>query len=210
MVFFGPERWRDLPGPDEAEPGELSGPGPDHEPHESPWTMTVPLVVLSLFAVVGGLINLPFSDDLKRLEHWLEPVVHGAEHHAHPLGVDPGGSWPSWPPWRGSSASPWRSPSTSSTGSPEPRSSGRCWPTAGTSTETIARFVGGPGLKSFDLTAAFDSQIVDGAVNGVATVVRRTGDRLRAWQSGYVRSYALIVAIGALLLLGFVLTRVNL
>ena len=75
---------------------------------------------------------------------------------------------------------------------------------------TISMFVGGPGLKSFDLTSAFDSQIVDGAVNGVATVVLRTGDRPRAWQSGYVRSYALIVAMGALLLLGFVLTRVTL
>ena len=30
-------------------------------PHESPWTMTVPLVVLAFFAAVAGFINLPFS-----------------------------------------------------------------------------------------------------------------------------------------------------
>ena len=26
-------------------------------------------------------LNLPFSDDTKVLEHWLEPVLHGNEHH---------------------------------------------------------------------------------------------------------------------------------
>ncbi|MEL7208897.1 MAG: hypothetical protein AAGK32_11830, partial [Actinomycetota bacterium] len=96
LVFFGPERWRDLPGPDdvvdaaEGEDGEaieggaaerLVGPGPDHEPHESPWTMTTPLVVLSLLAATGGLVNLTVSDDLKQLEHWLEPLVETAEAH---------------------------------------------------------------------------------------------------------------------------------
>lgn len=32
-----------------------------HDPHESPWTMYVPLVVLAVFAVVGGFFNTPFS-----------------------------------------------------------------------------------------------------------------------------------------------------
>jgi NADH-quinone oxidoreductase subunit L len=31
------------------------------EPHESPWTMTVPLWILAAFAVFAGLANLPFS-----------------------------------------------------------------------------------------------------------------------------------------------------
>jgi NADH-quinone oxidoreductase subunit L len=32
-----------------------------HDPHESPWTMTAPLVILALFAVFAGVVNLPFD-----------------------------------------------------------------------------------------------------------------------------------------------------
>jgi NADH-quinone oxidoreductase subunit L len=35
-----------------------------HDPHESPWTMTVPLIVLAVFAVIAGFANLPGF-------HWL-------------------------------------------------------------------------------------------------------------------------------------------
>ena len=44
------------------------------KPHESPWTMLVPLVVLAGLAVVGGVLNLPFAA-WHVLEHWLEPVL---------------------------------------------------------------------------------------------------------------------------------------
>ena len=59
-------------------------------PHESSWLMWVPLVVLAALSVVGGLINLPFTHSLKRLEIWLEPSLF--EHEAH-LGVDGAGLW---------------------------------------------------------------------------------------------------------------------
>jgi NADH-quinone oxidoreductase subunit L len=39
----------------------IYGPSSNHEPHESPRTMTVPLVVLALFATFGGLVNLPYE-----------------------------------------------------------------------------------------------------------------------------------------------------
>ena len=32
-------------------------------------------VVLGALAIVGGALNLPFTDSTKVLEHWLEPVV---------------------------------------------------------------------------------------------------------------------------------------
>ena len=38
-------------------------------------------------------------------------------------------------------------------------------------------------------------------VNGVATLVRSGGSRLRTVQSGFVRNYALAVAIGAVAML---------
>jgi NADH-quinone oxidoreductase subunit L len=43
------------------------------EPHESPWQMTMPLVVLAAFAAFGGFLNAhPLH--ITPLEHWLEPL----------------------------------------------------------------------------------------------------------------------------------------
>ena len=41
-------------------------------PHESPLTMTVPLMILAVLSLAGGFIDIP---------HWLEPLTH--EHHPH-------------------------------------------------------------------------------------------------------------------------------
>ncbi|MFN8015714.1 MAG: NADH-quinone oxidoreductase subunit L [Acidimicrobiia bacterium] len=62
MVFFGNKRYPD---------GE-------HTPHESSKTMMIPLIILSFFALVAGLINIPLHnrEDFKR---FLEPAIHGAK-----------------------------------------------------------------------------------------------------------------------------------
>jgi len=46
------------------------------------------------------------------------------------------------------------------------------------------------------LAESVDRGVIDGAVNGVALVLGGLGRRLRSWQSGYVRRYALTVLIG--------------
>jgi NADH-quinone oxidoreductase subunit L len=46
--------------------------------HEAPWVMTGPLVVLGIATVVGGWLNLPKLipiGPVESLHHWLEPVV---------------------------------------------------------------------------------------------------------------------------------------
>lgn len=62
-------------------------------PHESPWLMTVPLIVLGVLSVIGGWVGIPHVigevlpwHPLNNLEHWLEPVlkVLPAEGHADP------------------------------------------------------------------------------------------------------------------------------
>ncbi|MFQ5558399.1 MAG: NADH-quinone oxidoreductase subunit L, partial [Acidimicrobiales bacterium] len=62
----------------------------EYHPHEAPWLMTMPLVVLGGLAIVAGGLNLPFTDDLKVLEHWLEPSLFENE---APLGVSAGLQW---------------------------------------------------------------------------------------------------------------------
>ncbi|HKS27958.1 MAG TPA: NADH-quinone oxidoreductase subunit L [Pyrinomonadaceae bacterium] len=51
-------------------------------PHESPWTMTVPLIVLAILSTVGGLVGIPYAlssmvglHTPNYFEHTLEPVV---------------------------------------------------------------------------------------------------------------------------------------
>lgn len=52
--------------------------------HESPLNMTLPLMVLAVLSVVGGLINLPHfigHGHYQNLQHWLEPLyVYDMEH----------------------------------------------------------------------------------------------------------------------------------
>lgn len=61
-----------------------------HHLHESPWVMTVPLIVLAVLSVAGGFLNTPHFLHLgtpQWLGHFLEPVVrnanpaHGGEPH---------------------------------------------------------------------------------------------------------------------------------
>jgi NADH-quinone oxidoreductase subunit L len=73
--------------------------------------------------------------------------------------------------------------------------------------ESVTRFVGGPGTKGFEAVAWFDAHVIDGAVNGVATLVRTSGRGLRHAQSGFVRSYALGISAGVVVVLGYFLTR---
>src|SRR5437764_2361888 len=70
---------------DEEEEGRHHGPV---EPRESPWTMTVPLVVLAVLSTFGGLVGIPYAlgslvgakNDVNVFEHTLEPsVFHAAD-----------------------------------------------------------------------------------------------------------------------------------
>jgi NADH-quinone oxidoreductase subunit L len=71
-----------------------------------------------------------------------------------------------------------------------------------------AALIEAPG-RALSAFAAYvvDARIIDGIVNGTGTVVRAGGGILRRVQTGYVRNYALGVAFGTTLLLGWVLVR---
>jgi NADH-quinone oxidoreductase subunit L len=52
-----------------------------------------------------------------------------------------------------------------------------------------------------------DREVIDGAVNGVGGLVKRVGVGARRFQTGAVRTYALVVFVGAVLVLGFIGVR---
>jgi NADH-quinone oxidoreductase subunit L len=218
MVFYGEARWSDEGAHAEGEAGQsaeavgadaTSNPPQaavdDHHggvhPHESPWTMTTPLVVLAVLATVGGALNLPLHDDLKFLEHWLEPVVIGSE--AHPtagtalkiglaliaLAGSIAGILVARAIYLGRRLAPDKI---------EKPILADAWKYDA----AISAFADGPGRKLFDGVAWVDRTLVDGAVNGVGAVVRTSGSAMRRAQTGYVRNYALGVAAGAIVLVG--------
>ncbi|MFQ5736594.1 MAG: NADH-quinone oxidoreductase subunit L, partial [Thermodesulfobacteriota bacterium] len=45
--------------------------------HESPSVMTVPLIVLAVLAIVGGVVGIPFLEGGSQLHHFLSPVFGG-------------------------------------------------------------------------------------------------------------------------------------
>src|SRR5699024_7294754 len=66
--------------------------------------------------------------------------------------------------------------------------------------DAITAFTGGPGRRIFEAITTFDRTVIDGAVNGIATLVRQGSTQGRRTQSGLVRNYALGVAFGAIVL----------
>jgi NADH-quinone oxidoreductase subunit L len=198
MVFFGEARWHDH--------AEENGAHGDHTPHESPWTMVAPLVVLAGLSIVGGAMQLPFSKSTHFLEHWLEPVVHHSE-------VSIADTWAYSNKWlllvvailiavSGVVAAI----AVYSKGKfkiIEPKILADAW----RYDAAVSAIVGGPGRAAFGGVAAFDAKIVDGAVNGIGTEVRAASGLLRKIQNGLVRSYAFVIGLGAVVLLAWFLLR---
>jgi NADH-quinone oxidoreductase subunit L len=211
LVFFGDERWRQAEDAGEPDKAELSSPEPvadshgAHErlPHEAPWTMTVPLVVLAALSVVGGALNLPVRHPL--LDKWLDPVLAAAAEPATStkwvLGVVVtalalAGIAAGFRLWSTRAERPQL----------EPVVLKRAW---GVDALYAVIFGTGGGLVAAE-SAAIDKAVIDGAVNGAGNVVRLAGTQLRRLQTGYVRNYALGIAAGAVLLLGYGVVRLGL
>jgi NADH-quinone oxidoreductase subunit L len=235
LVFYGDARWHDtLPGDDvhaaagaeaddattDAAPADAApalataatavDPAETHEftPHESPWTMTVPLVVLAFFAAVAGFINLPFSFTTHWLEDWLAPVTarYGA--------VLPYSNWTIFGLLCVSTV-------VALTGItiaylvylrhriPAERIEKPLFLNAWYYDRAVTAFMGGPGRRMAEGMAWFDSTVIDGAVNGIGAMARSSGNSVRRLQTGFVRTYALAMTIGTVALIVFVLTRVH-
>ena len=190
-----------------ARPDTAGGPHVLHAPpHESPWTMTLPLVALAGLAVVGGLIQLPFRSDLHFLADWLHPVLGDNEAHIEvATGTKIGLAVVAVLAGLTGIAVAYSIYIRKVREPVEPAILEQGW----RYDSSIAAFMGGPGRAGFEGAATFDAEVIDGAVNGVGAVVRRSGSGLRGLQSGFVRNYALGIAAGAVLLLAYFLAQVT-
>ena len=198
MVFYGEAKWKDH--------AHEHGAHGDFEPHESPKIMLIPLVVLAGLSVVGGAMQLPFSSKLHFLEHWLAPVVHDAEADIKKtwaydnkyilLGVAVIVAF-------AGIAAAYAVYAKKKVKVIEPAILEQAW----MYDATAAKLVGGPGRAAFNAVTWADSRIVDGAVNGTATLVRGVAGQVRKSQSGFTRVYAALRTIGAVALLAWFVLR---
>jgi len=185
-----------------------------HPPHESPVTMTFPIVALAVLAAVGGVLSLPFRS-VEFLTQWLEPVfadapkidvtsfVAGSTLEGISVVFGLIGLYIAYRIYRQGIPSPEADPLPEQLGV-----AGRLFQHAYYFDEIIANLVRGPMYRFADLlNRGFDLGIIDGAVNGVAALVRDAGGRLRRVQTGLVRNYALGVVLGAVALLVFLAVR---
>jgi len=198
MVFYGEAKWKNN--------ARDHGAHGDFEPHESPKIMLFPLVVLTVLSVIGGAMQLPFSKKLHFLEHWLAPVVEESEADIHKtwayenkyvllviaILIAATGIAAAFAVYAKKKAK-----------AIEPRVLEQAWfYDAG-----AAKLIGGPGRAAFNAVAWADTHIVDGAVNGTATLVRNVAGQVRKSQSGFTRLYAALMAVGAVALLAWFLYR---
>ncbi len=192
----------------------------DFKPHESPWVMTVPLIILAFLSTVGGLVGVPYAmsslvgvKDANTFEHVLEPVVaetemptavvarEAAKSHAPEvvqkertlaglsvvlavIGIVTGFALFLKTPLR-----------------KMPKILEDKW--------RLDEFYNGyivdpiTNLSTRGLWKGFDLGFIDGIVNGIGHFVMEVGNLVRGIQVGFVRSYAAIILLGALCLLGY-------
>jgi len=167
-------------------------------PHESPLVMTVPLMVLAALSVLGGVLLLNGW-----IVDWLEPVFGPEEHAELPvpivvmtlltLAVVAAGvvvAFLVYSRQKIDTVAPRRvSPFTKAARSD----------LYGDAINEAAFMRPGQYLTRSMVYA--DNRGIDGAVNGLAALVGGTSGRIRRWQSGFVRSYALSMLAGSALLI---------
>ena len=184
MTFFGAKRW-----------------DANAHPHESPSLMTIPMIVLALGSVSAGFI-FNMGD---RFIKFLEPVFHSAGHSGHgekehllpPIVVSAlaltavaigvsiaiakygrGKSIPSVAP---SDVTIWTKAARRDLLQDEIN-------------ETLFMR---PGQELTKALAVIDEKVIDGAVRGVGSVTLDVASGVRKTQTGFVRSYALWIVVGA-------------
>ena len=186
LTFFGPRRWDD-----------------DAHPHESPPSMTGPMIVLAAGSALSGLM-LALGG---RLESWLAPVV-GDHSPQHVL-----------PVWLVTTASLvvvaagiaiavrlYGRREVAVTASLDvsalTRAARRDLYSDAINEAAFMR----PGQALVAATSVVDRRVVARATAGVATTLGHLSARTRTLQSGFTRSYALYMLVGAVLIIAVMLS----
>ena len=202
LTFTGPERWREIPAENHGDDHHHAL-DENHTPLEVPLSMSIPLVVLAIASLGAGfLLNSGF-------EKWLYPsglrfltevahepegipltmlsmiaaglgLVIGLVMYGRGLPATEGFDLSKWAEWRSAAANQF-----------------------GFDSAVTASVVQGGGDLGQLLAGEKSGDAVDQTVNGLTAVTQTLSKGLRSLQNGLVRSYALLMLLGGLFLLGY-------
>lgn len=208
-----------------------------HHIHESPKIMTIPLMILAVLSIVGGWVGIPhLLGGGNHIEKWLEPIFggHTPEPAGGAVGFDIIGKVFA-SPQAGAAAShdigaeialmiaaiaiavlgifiAWlfyvKNPEL-------PKRFVERFKTTFTVVhnkyfvDEFYDFVFVKGLFGLGRICKefLDERIIDGAINGTAYLMDSAGNLLRRVQNGLVQGYAFAVILGAILVIGYLVTR---
>lgn len=223
LVFHGRERWmaagQDHHHDEEAAHDHHHGLGPNDKPHESPWVVTLPLVLLAIpsvvigFIAIGPMIAGDFFNNVIYTNLEAHPALEQVKHHAHDafaMGLHAFMTLPFWLAVAGVAAAYLFY-------MVKPDLAGIC-----------DRFFTSIGIKKLleekyymdhlyingfaaagralgtVLWKVGDTLLIDGlVVNGAARVVGFISGMVRKLQTGYIYHYAFAMILGAILMLSF-------
>lgn len=190
----------------------LGKPRFEHEPHESPFVMVGPLMVLAALSALGGLMGIPkvMTGNEGWLEHWLEPVIpiHEVAGHASSslewglmvfsvvlalLGIFVGLKF-----YRHLD---------------RPKALAERWSVLHRLLENKwyvdeiyqTVFVRPIHALSVGLWKGFDVAVIDRVVLGFGRVSEWTGQTLRVAQTGSIQTYAFVLLIGIVMIVGYLI-----
>ena len=190
-------------------------------PHESPWTITTPLVVLASLSLVGGFIGLPKLAKKIGLSNWIHDYLVGHGEHPGPVAEIPAEAHVStglevglillgsliaivgvvWA-WRF-----YRRHELDGDAVIRRRTGAlyTWWKRSYYWDEFYRRTVEDPILRgATQRMSSMDSRVVDGLVNGLARTAQNVASRLRKVQSGVTQAYALAIVLGVALIIALI------
>lgn len=191
----------------------------DKHPHESPKIMTVPLMVLAVFSVIGGFIGIPevFSGEHgNQFHNWLAPIFKSAERklalygsHSHfqeillmVISVI------------GAAGSIYfarhiytRKPSIAVDVSKKFSKGYNLLWNKYLVDEAYYKAIVNPILKSSDsfLWKIADNKIIDGLINSTASMIDLASQKIRKIQTGVAQFYAVVMMVGIVLALFWII-----
>jgi NADH-quinone oxidoreductase subunit L len=171
---------------------------------ENPAIFTVPLMILAFLGAVGGMLNLP---NVNTLEIWLSKTITGlkpAEFNFElallTLALSAFGLWLAWRVYRHA---------TIKVGVPDPlrRTLGPVFTRMEHGWGVDAAYnmvvVGGYKRLAEFIANPIDLGVIDAIGAGIGSTTRALSVRLRKLQTGFVRSYALMMLLGVVVFLGY-------
>jgi len=181
----------------------------EHHLHESPSTMTIPLIVLAVLSVLGGLLGLP---EFWHMPNWMSEHLSPVILHKNPSALDHNTEWM----LMGIASAAaivmiYFAYSMYVTNKVLPMANQdqmKWWQKLIYNKYYVDEIYDAVVRKPLDMLSTvfykfIDLQVIDGIVNGVGAAVKGTGSAVRMLQTGNIGFYIVSMVLGVILILLF-------